>query len=253
MDSEIFKKIHKLLEVKDIVKEIHPTFKGLYPLAVLSARKLHIFNNEKGRYIYSGSFDAPNWMNKKILAAFPLEANSYRMTCVVSEDTFNTLEGLVFILHEFVHCYQFEKCELRVKEKLSIARKFESEGKFDWELIYSFPYSNAEFVEAYSSFLESFTKDFNRLKGSRSKLRRILSLQDFEYMVWVEWKEGFARYLENRVRNSLGLKENHSGSKAPFSRITFYEGGARLVEFLLRLNPRLDEDLEGLFWKIRSL
>lgn len=246
--------IHRLLEVRELVKEVHAAFQSLYPIAVLSSdRKLHVFNVKEGRYAYLGSFNAPTWVKGDVLAAFPLKVNGYRMTCVVNEEVFNTLEGLVFVLHEFVHCHQFETCELRVKERLSIAKRFERDGRFDWELTYDFPYGETSFIEAYSPFLEGLEGDFDLLKRCRAVLKDVLSLQDFEYMVWVEWKEGFARFLENRVRSLLGLEENHRGREAPFNREVFYEGGALLADLLVSRDVSLYEDLEKLFWEMWRL
>lgn len=37
-------------------------------------------------------------------------------------------------------------------------------------------------------------------------MKDTLTTPDYEYMVWEEWKEGFARLIENRIRNNLELK-----------------------------------------------
>ncbi len=101
--------------------------------------------------------------------------------------------------------------------------------------------------------MEGFEGDFDLLKRSRAVLRDVLSLQDFEYMVWVEWKEGFARFLENRVRSLLGLEENHRGREVPLNREVFYEGGALLADLLVSRDVSLYEDLEKLFWEMWRL
>ena len=51
----------------------------------------------------------------------------------------------------------------------------------------------------------------------RAALRQSLSRDDREYMVWQEWKEGFARLIENRIRGRSELAENHGGAKSPLS------------------------------------
>ncbi len=39
---------------------------------------------------------------------------------------------------------------------------------------------------------------------------------------WKSWrKEGFARYIENKIRRKLELPENHYGADEPFNRIVF--------------------------------
>ncbi len=72
------------------------------------------------------------------------------------------------------------------------------------------------------------------LKGltkTRAKLHTALSPLDWEYMVWQEWKEGYARHVENKIQRELGLKVNTFGEEPPYSRITFYAGGAAHFEF----------------------
>ena len=59
-----------------------------------------------------------------------------------------------------------------------------------------------------------------------------------------------ARCVENRIRERLGLQENHGGQEAPFSRVSLYEGGARLIASLARNEPRLFLDAEGLFYRM---
>lgn len=121
-----------------------------------------------------------------------------------------------------------------------------------WEINYPFPYEKSEFAETYSLFLKSFEENKpDDIFKYRSKLKRILSKSDFEYMGWQEWKEGFARFIENQIRRRFGFKENHYGIEKPFHRVTFYEGGARFIEFLGKQKPELLVDIEKLFQSIR--
>jgi hypothetical protein len=39
----------------------------------------------------------------------------YRMACVASPGVFTSPDGYAFILHEFVHCFQWETVESRLK------------------------------------------------------------------------------------------------------------------------------------------
>ncbi|GAB6135435.1 hypothetical protein JCM16307_09840 [Thermococcus prieurii] len=59
--------------------------------------------------------------------------------------------GVVFILHEFVHCYQAECCEIELKKGLRIAREYWERGDYPWELEHPFPYEDGRFVELYSA------------------------------------------------------------------------------------------------------
>jgi len=71
-------------------------------------------------------------------------------------------------------------------------------------------------------------------------------------MIWQEWKEGFARYLENQIRQFVGLDKNHYGGNLPFDRVVFYHGGSRFIEHLIESDPQLALEKRDLFWKIRT-
>ena len=102
-------------------------------------------------------------------------------------------------------------------------------------------------MELYSRFLDANAED---IPDIRRKLKEYLSRKDYEYMVWQEWKEGFARYIENIIRGVLQLKENNSGREKPFTRITFYTGGEKMVKWLQSRDPGIILNIEKLFWKI---
>jgi len=84
----------------------------------------------------------------------------------------------------------------------------------------------------------------------RRKLKRHLSQVDFEYLVWQEWKEGFARLIENRIQSYLGIEVNQYGKEKPYNRVTFYYGGSKFVEYLIQTEPGLYPDIDALFVKI---
>ncbi|MEW6049180.1 MAG: hypothetical protein AB1609_22375, partial [Bacillota bacterium] len=58
-----------------------------------------------------------------------------------------------------------------------------------------------------------------------------LAHPDREYMIWQEWKEGYARLVENRLRRLWNLPENHAGGVPPFSRVSFYESGSLYIAY----------------------
>ena len=112
----------------------------------------------------------------------------------------------------------------------------------------SFSIGNSRFTETYSLFLKALEENNpDEVFKYRIQLKQILSKDDFEYMVWQEWKEGFARFIENQIRGRLGLKENHYGIEKPFHRISFYVGGARFIVFLSKQEPKLLVEIEKLF------
>ncbi len=83
-------------------------------------------------------------------------------------------------------------------------------------------------------------------------LKETLNTHDYEYLVWQEWKEGFARLIENRIRKKLGLEENHGGIEKSFTRVTFYEGGALYISVLIKKEKGLEKDIKKLFRQMLS-
>jgi hypothetical protein len=76
---------------------------------------------------------------------------------------------------------------------------------------------------------------------------------DYEYMVWVAWKEGFARYIENRIRRRYGLEPNLGGREQPFDRVTFYNGGEKLITYLAAQRGGKFPDVRELFGEMFAL
>ncbi len=79
-----------------------------------------------------------------------------------------------------------------------------------------------------------------------------LSPGEWDYLTWQEWKEGLARYLENRMREVVGLPENKGGENPPSTRVTFYRGGDKLIRFLERRRPGIVSDMEQLYRTISA-
>jgi hypothetical protein len=147
-----------------------------------------------------------------------------------------------------------ETVEPHIKARLTVARKAQAEDDFMWELNHPFPYEDEPFQEIYGIFLErAAAEDRPAVARCRSFLKEVLNLEDYEYMVWQEWKEGFARFLENKVRVRLGLDELHSPDTPPFDRVTFYEGGARWIALLVGEDAELMEDIEALFQRMAGV
>lgn len=239
--------VSELLVNVQRVRETHPLFGKLYPLAVLRKRELYLFEPQGLEYKLVKVVPAPSWMPENVSAAFPLQQNDWRVTAVISLPSEASLEKVVLTLHEFVHCYQWECCEEKLKNSLTVAREEMENGNYMWELNYSFPYGDPTFTELYSRFLDASYVEIQRV---RRELREYLSLKNYEYMVWQEWKEGFARYVENLVRRKLQLEENQLGREKPFTRLTFYTGGEKLVKWLQSFNPGATSNLEELFYRM---
>ena len=138
--------------------------------------------------------------------------------------------------------------EYALKERLKIAQIAAENNDYSWEISHRFPYNDSSFVSDYSLLFGALEdKDKKRIASSRARLQRHLNLVDFEYLVWEEWKEGFARLIENRIQAHYGLDENNYGKEKPFNRVTFYHGGAKFIEHLIVQENDLFSNQEALF------
>ncbi len=247
MDSHYTNLLQKIFEVQENIQGIHPFLKKLYPIAVVEDRHFLIYDveSDSSQYAFVKKAATPMPMPPGVRAAFPLESYENRMACVVTEDVFADLAGYVTIFHEFMHCQQAEICEQQLKQKLGIARKAQAANDFMWELNHPFPYAAPDFVQAYEAFLTQ--SGFSEVETIRQQLKALLSMEDYEYMVWQEWKEGFARFIENQINSKLNLPENHGGKVKPFNRVVFYAGGAHYIGLLSRHDTQLTIRIENLF------
>lgn len=246
----------ELIDLHQKVKHMHPALNGLYPVAVVIDDRLHVYDIDQGSGQYAFRMDLPLPMPipQGIRAAFPLDGYAGRMACVVSPDVFKTPDGYVTILHEFVHCFQFETCEQQLKMSLDVARKALEVGDFMWEIEHPFPYQALEFIRSYQSFLSAIAeRSTSKVMLARQDLRTFLGVHDFEYLVWQEWKEGFARWVENKVKQRLNLQENRKGLDLPYSRVLFYSGGEAYIEFLTSKDESKVLDLRSLFKTMLSI
>ncbi len=247
--------LQKIFEIRAQIADVHPLLEHVSPVAIVDGDQFLIFDVDPSgkRYTFVKQAPTPMLIPQGVRAAFPLECYGGKPACVVTDDVFDTLDGYVTILHEFVHCYQYQTCEDRLKATLSVARQAQTANDLMWEINYPFPYDAPDFVETYAAFLEAAAQNHHTaIRDCRARLRNILRTEDFEYMIWQEWKEGLARYTENLIKQQFGLAENHGGAKPPFSRVTFYEGGARLIAAITAAQPELAADIEKLFHRIEA-
>ncbi|HAF48619.1 MAG TPA: hypothetical protein DCL08_05165 [Anaerolineaceae bacterium] len=243
---------NSLIELHSKVAHLNIAIKRLYPIAVVFGKHFFIYDVERSAYQFRKRAPLPMPIPVGIRAAFQLEDYGGRIACVVTPEVFDSTDGYVTILHEFVHCYQYETCEQTLKMQLDIARHAQEQGNFMWEIEHPFPYTAVNFIEPYQAFLDALkSEDHKILLSSRKMLKTYLGLHDFEYMVWQEWKEGFARWVENLVKRQLGLLENKGGINPPFSRVSFYAGGEAFIHYLSKREPSLVNDLPSLFNKLQ--
>jgi len=248
--------LREVFSLRDQIKDIHPILENLYPVAVAEGEDLLVFKPDETRKIYSLAVrtPAPMPIPQGIRAAFPLETLGNKPACVVTGEVFDSLEGTVLIFHEFVHCHQFLTCEPKLKEGLLIYRRAMEKKDFMWELQHPFPYTDPAFEKTYRRLLQALDSgDEPAVLECRRGLRRVLPEEDYDYMVWQEWKEGLARFLENRIRVRLGLAENNNGLEGSFSRVSFYAAGDSMIRFLADRDANLPTDIEKMFEEIFSM
>jgi hypothetical protein len=252
--AEIAKKyetgLQKIVTLQKKIKGIHSFLKKLYPVAIVEGDDFLIYDydTKKKKYVFVKAAQPAMIVPEGVRAAFPLDFYDNKMACVVTGDVFDDLSGYATIFHEFIHCAQMECCEQKLKSRLKVAQEAQAKQDFMWELNHPFPYEDSVFVEVYAIFLEAASeKDMEGISRCRTYLKEMLNVPDYEYMVWQEWKEGFARMIENRIRKKLDLEENHGGIDQPYNRVTFYEGGSRYIETLFKKDRTLKKDVEELF------
>ena len=250
MAEQFLKELQTLVEFQREVAGFHPAFEGRYPIAIVVDGEFLIYDWADDAEAYALVKTAPLHMAipEGAMAAFPLAPYGGQTTAVVTPTIFERPDWQVMFLHEFVHCYQSKTGVNDLRERLSICREEEARGHVTWEIDHPFPFNDEAFVTAYTSFLQALTGDDpEAVSRVRKDLRRLLPLRDYEYMVWEEWGEGFARWNENRLRDYAGLPHLDVGATPPFNRVTFYVGGAAYIDLLVRYHPEMAEDLTALF------
>jgi len=245
--------LNKIFEYQAKVSDLHPALGSVYPVVLVEAGQFFIFEPDPAAKAYRPVNAFPDTFNipRGIRAAMPLSFWNNRMACVVTGEVFDAPKGFVMILHEFVHCYEWDTCEQRLKEKMAIFREAMKKKDYMWELEYPFPYDKAQWARVYADWMSALERNEDRpAQELREQLEKLLSPGDWEYMTWQEWKEGLARCLENRINRRLGLPENQFGRRPPLDRVAFYCGGQRLIDHLWRTNPGLADNIESLYARI---
>lgn len=251
LDSSLTELVKLLTEVKDI----HPCLKEFYPIAVPYADSLLIFdyNSVSGRYSFVKETVQPFPLPDGIQASFPLSDYDNRPTCIVSPETFKSKSGYVTVMHEFIHCCQYSSVETGLKQSLEVYNKAMKKKDYSWEITYSFPYGDSMFIDYYNRFKTALERDsIESAKQYRIKLKAYLNRTDFEYMLWEEWKEGLARYVENKINDRLKLNRNDYGKDEPYNRVSFYYSGELFITRLTEVDPGLAGEMKSLFMKMKN-
>jgi hypothetical protein len=242
----------KIVKIHDKIKSFYTVLEKLQPIAIAENGNFYIFDtDENSNYKFIKKSPASFPIPVGIRAAMPLDSYGFKSVCVVTGDAFDNLDNILLIFHEFIHCAQFQTVEMSLKEKMKVYKKAMEKMDYMWEINYSFPYTNKDFVKTYSDFIDALEKkDTAGIKAARIMLKIILSENEYEYMTWQEWKEGYARYVENKLQKYFNLDINEYGKSVPFNRISFYAGGSKYIDCIISGYPKLENDLEAIYKNI---
>ena len=250
MTDTTLPQLQQIFTIQKQIQDIHPFLQKLYPVAIVKDDQFLVYDVEEGasEYHFAGAFPTPMPIPQGVRAAFHIEDYGNRVACVVTDDVFEEEDGTVTIFHEFLHCQQWYTCEMTLRENLVVAQRAKAAGDYMWEIKHPFPYEDEDFLCLYQAFFQ--TERLAEATPIRKELHSLLSQVDHEYMVWQEWKEGFARRTENLMRARLGLKLNRGKNLPPYDRVTFYAGGEHFIDLIAAEEPALVEDIEALFGRM---
>ena len=238
----------RIVSYREKLKSIHPFMEELYPVTIVVDDHFYVFDvDDGGDYVPVAECPAPMPVPDGVRAAFQIACYDNKTACVVTPDVFEESFGYATIFHEFIHCHQAATVEPGLRQNLPLAQKALEEEDYMWEINYPFPYEG-DFETLYARFMQAAEEgDMEAVAGYRNELAAMLDDHDYQYMVWQEWKEGFALFLENKIRKEMGLDRNMVGRRRPYGRTTFYAGGAAWIARMGEDDPMLLTDLEALF------
>lgn len=238
--------VDRIYSLHDKIKDLDASLECLYPIAIVDNNVYYVFDvGQKGNsYEFILQHPAPAWLPDGVMAAFPLDFYDDKIAAIISAKELANPDNDVTVYHEFVHCYQWDNFEQKIKQKLAIAKQNLINPM--WEIDHPFSYEDDVFVSSTTELNDA--KQLDVFKKYHEKMKKHLSVTDFEYMVWQEWKEGYARYAENLIRENQLMKKNTQDLLAPYDRVSFYEIGSRYIELLIKNDDTLKMDLEKLFY-----
>lgn len=231
------------------IKDVDRSLEKLRPVAVIENGVYFIFDLDASgeKYAFKMEYPYEGGVGKGIRAAYGLEFYEMKAAAIISEEAFETAEGRAQIFHEFVHCFQIDEGSWDLKMTLAAAREAWARRDFMWDLNHPFPYEDAVFIHKTGELDNGYD-----IKQYHTEMKAALGEKDFEYMVWQEWNEGYARYIENLVRERFGLHKVSTPLVPPLERHVFYETGSRYIEILIKDNAALKGDIKALFYKMRE-
>ena len=247
--------IKKVCELHEKIENINVSLKTLQPIAIVDNNIFYVFdiNKQINEYEFIMEYPTPMPVPENVLAAFPLDFYDGKSTAVISANVLENPDNYIFVYHEFVHCYQWNTFEQKIRQKLKIEKQQKQKNNYTWEINYPFPYEDNYFITL-TKELSNVPKEqaFEIYVTYHQKVKAHLNEIDYEYMIWQEWKEGFARYIENLARTKLGLMQNHTDLSPQYDRVCFYEVGSKYIKALIENNNTLSIDLEALYYQMKE-
>lgn len=245
------KALIKIVKLHSRIKHIDKALEQLHPIAIVENNIFYVFDYDapSDKYSFIMEYSIPGFeIPDKVLASFPLDFYDTKPAAVVSEDAIYELEKQVFIFHEFIHCYQYLNGETDIKTTLNIYKKYLNENNQMWEINHTFPYDDKDFAEKAVELTKHYEEKENRkILDFYEYMKTNLSIIDYEYLIWQEFKEGYARYIENTIRAFLGLALNDTAPQLPIERPIFYWTGSKHIDFILNTQGKTFKSLGELF------
>ncbi len=204
------------------INKLYPFFNKLYPIGIAEFNTISIYeyNEITNRYEYAKKVTMKKNFSDRTAASFPVQEFKYKACCILGKEIVKSKINMIYVFHEFVHCYQYENYEMLIKKELNI-------DKMMWDIYYNFDYSNKYFIKYYlKSVLLLEQNMVNDSILMKQELFEKLNLNDIKYITFYEWKEGYARYYENTIRKDFGIKENHYYNYPNLDSTIFYEYGS---------------------------
>ena len=240
----------EIIEMYKKIKNINISLSKLYPITVIKDNYFYVFDICIASEMYKFKMSSKCYMPvpEEILSAFSLDFYENKASVVISKNVLKDKTNLPIIFHEFVHCFQLENGEIILRNDLQIEKQEKEKGNFMWELNYSFPYESPYFIEKTIYFdISLLNKDIDKIMNYFKEMKTYLSITEYEYMIWQMWKEGFADYIENLLRDKLNLNLKSRELKQPFTRVLFYKLGSKYIELIINRCKKHDNDIVELF------
>ncbi|MBR2566538.1 MAG: hypothetical protein IKE29_18240 [Paenibacillus sp.] len=249
MDT-FLQQINELNELQRELVGLHPFFAEHHPVVVAHESLLYIYDYSLNSEQYEWVKTVPDdlYIPDDCINTMPVHHLDNRMCVIVTASVFKNVEQQVLLLHEYVHCSVYRKYNEQIVNRLQIKHKMTQLKRVTWEIQYEFPYEDESVAAGITSLLSALkSENLQRIQAARTALFESLTEEQAEYWSWLEWNEGFARYIENQIRAQYELEPNHAGDTAPFNHLVFYECGSEYIRLLVQEQPAYHTELEQLF------